>query len=139
MIKTQIPLLFILLIISCNTNADKRWYTQTQVDKGQVIFEKNCATCHGDNAQGTLEWKKTLADGSYPPPPLNGTAHTWHHPINILRRTIYYGGIPLGGTMPSFKDTLTKEEMDAVIAYFQSKWDKKIYDAWSERNEAQNN
>ena len=142
MIKILIPLLSTLLISSCgdkgnNDNAgvkvDGRWYTQTQVDKGLVIYANNCARCHGKEAESTSKWRETLANGSYPPPPLNGTAHAWHHPLKALRRTIRSGGIPLGGTMPAFKNILNEEQTDAVIASFQSKWDKRIYDAWIER------
>ena len=128
----------LLIITGCGKNnneakVDGRWYTQSQVDSGRVIFEKNCANCHGKNAQGTFKWTQKLPDGSYPPPPLNGTAHTWHHSLSILKRTINNGGIPLGGKMPGFKDKLTENEKDEVIAFFQSKWDKKIYDAWLKR------
>lgn len=45
-----------------------RWYTQTQVNLGKKVFSNNCAVCHGEKAEKTIDWKKTLADGSYPPP-----------------------------------------------------------------------
>ena len=131
-------LFFCLSINGCgekgnNTKVGGRWYTQSQVDKGRITFEANCAECHGNDAQATLNWKKTLPDGSYPPPPLNGSAHTWHHPISALRRTINNGGISLGGTMPPFKDILNDKDTLAVIAFFQSKWSKEIYATWLER------
>jgi len=37
--------------------------------------------------------------------------------------------------MPPFEDTLSDEEIDAAIAYFQSKWNDEVYTLWSERNE----
>ena len=47
---------------------------------GAKIFNNNCLACHGQNASGPKgDWREKLADGSYPPPPLNGSAHTWHH------------------------------------------------------------
>ncbi len=52
-----------------------RWYTKEQVTKGQELFANNCAVCHGQKAESTPNWRKKLSDGSYPPPPLNGTAH----------------------------------------------------------------
>ena len=36
--------------------------------------------------------------------------------------------------MPSFKDKLTQDEIDAAIAYFQSFWDDEHYGYWSEVN-----
>lgn len=113
--------------------ASGRWYTQSQVSQGKLVFQKHCAECHGINAEGTREWRKTLPDGNYPPPPLNGTAHAWHHSLSVLRRSIYNGGIPLGGTMPAFADRLDGREIDAAIAYFQSKWNQEIYEAWLQR------
>jgi len=126
------------LIAGCSESDDEpqvngRWYTQSQVVAGEKVFRENCAVCHGNNAQGTGDWKKPLADGSYPPPPLNGSAHTWHHSMSILKRVINQGGIPLGGKMPAFQDKLSDEEVKAVIAYFQSKWSSETYEIWESR------
>ena len=35
--------------------------------------------------------------------------------------------------MPAFKNKLSATEKEAVIAFFQNKWDDKIYQAWFER------
>lgn len=111
-----------------------RWYTQHMVNKGALLFQQNCATCHGANAEGTLEWKKTDSHGNYPPPPLNGTAHTWHHNIGMLKKTVREGGARLGGTMPPFSGVLSDLDIEAVIAYFQSKWPDEVYQFWQDRN-----
>ena len=100
-----------------------------------MVFETNCQECHGVNAAGVVkDWQKPGADGKYPAPPLNGSAHAWHHDMKTLLSTIDRGGIPLGGTMPAFKDTLTDEQKAAVLAYIQSLWPEDIYKAWKERN-----
>jgi len=109
-----------------------RWYSSDQLVLGQRVFQKNCQICHKENAAGTRNWKKTLPDGNYPPPPLNGTAHAWHHDMATLSRTIKNGGIPLGGVMPGFANKLSDKEIQAVIAYFQSFWSQDIYNAWLE-------
>lgn len=136
--KKYLLVVLLVFITGCSDKEQSvagRWYTSSQIVSGAEIFKKNCASCHGDNAQGIVpDWKKTLADGSYPAPPLNGSAHAWHHDLNVLQRTIRNGGIPLGGTMPPFKDTLNDEEINSVIAFFQSKWNDKIYKIWIERN-----
>jgi thiol:disulfide interchange protein DsbC len=111
-----------------------RWYTQKQVERGAAVFTQHCAACHGANAEATPNWRELTPDGKYPPPPLNGTAHAWHHPLDVLRRQIKLGGVPLGGSMPAFKDVLTAADIDAAIAYFQSKWDDEIYALWQERD-----
>lgn len=116
-------------------NTSKRWYSESQVNVGKQLFQNNCASCHGDQAQGLdTDWKKTLPDGSYPSPPLNGTAHAWHHPLPQLLRTIEQGGVPLGGVMPGFANKLSEKERLAVIAYFQSFWSDEIYQRWNEIN-----
>lgn len=110
-----------------------RWYTAGQVERGKSVFLANCASCHGTEAQGlTPNWKQRSADGSFPPPPLNGTAHAWHHPRSILIKVVKEGGIPLGGKMPGFRNKLSEEDILAAIAYFQSVWPEEIYSRWHE-------
>jgi mono/diheme cytochrome c family protein len=114
-----------------------KWYTDVQLVQGKKVFKSNCAVCHGENGQGLVaDWKKPNADGTFPAPPLNGTAHAWHHSKSLLMRTVNEGGVALGGTMPSFKGTLTNEEKDAVLAHVMSLWPKKTYDIWQKRNPA---
>lgn len=112
---------------------DERWFNADQVAQGEKLFLENCAACHGNNAEATPNWKQTDANGNYPPPPLNGSAHAWHHDLEILRRTIRQGGKPLGGQMPAFEDRLNAGQIDAIIAFFQSKWPDEIYTRWAGR------
>lgn len=108
-----------------------RWYSSDQVDLGAQVFADNCSDCHGVGAQGRYEdWKKKLSDGSFPPPPLNGDAHAWHHSLSVLLGFINQGGVPLGGTMPGFADSLIEAEKLAVIAFFQNFWSTQTYDNW---------
>ncbi len=111
-----------------------RWYTQAQIEMGSKLYVENCIDCHLQDAQGTASWNELGPDGSYPPPPLNGTAHAWHHSLSVLKRTIDQGGVPLGGKMPGFEGKLNDAEKLAVISYFQSFWPDKIYSAWLERD-----
>ncbi len=112
---------------------DGRWYSEEQARRGEALFRQNCATCHGQNAEGTADWKTRDANGNFPPPPLNGTAHTWHHDLDLLRRTIREGGQKLGGVMPAFEGRLESDQIDAIIAFFQSQWSDEIYQRWSGR------
>ncbi|MDH3222035.1 MAG: cytochrome c [Gammaproteobacteria bacterium] len=113
--------------------AAERWFNQATVDYGGKLFQQNCAACHGSNAEGTRDWKQADADGKYPPPPLDGSAHAWHHSIPQLARSIKQGSIPLGGVMPAFGDRFSDQEVLALIAYFQSKWPDKVYQVWHDR------
>ena len=120
---------------SSTTEASKkdipRWYTPAQVARGKPLFLQHCAKCHGKQAESVPDWQKPLADGTYPPPPLNGSAHTWHHSLALLRRTVREGGAAVGGKMPPFIDKLSASEIDAIIAWLQSLWPDEIYARWS--------
>jgi mono/diheme cytochrome c family protein len=130
----KIGVISILSLVSLNTAAADRWFNQGVVNYGAILFQQNCAVCHGANAEGTTDWKKADAQGIYPPPPLDGSAHAWHHSIPQLARTIKEGGIKLGGVMPPFADQLSDQDVLAVIAYIQSKWPDDIYTRWHNRN-----
>lgn len=116
------------------TSTEHRWFSQTDIDAGVELFTRNCASCHGLKAEGTTEWKKTDANGNYPPPPLNGSAHAWHHPLNVLKQSIREGGSKTGGTMPGFANQFSEDQLDSLIAYFQSLWPEKVYADWADRN-----
>ena len=110
---------------------EQRWYSAAQVEQGANVFALNCAVCHGDQAQGlTANWRERLPDGNFPAPPLNGSAHAWHHPLAQLSQTIETGGEPFGGQMPPFDELLSDDEKIAAIAYFQSFWNEEIYLGW---------
>ena len=111
-----------------------RWYTPEQVETGAALYAQHCATCHKPNAAGTPYWKTRDASGKLPPPPLNGTAHAWHHPLDVLRTVVRRGGAPVGGSMPGFTDKLSPQEIDAILAWVQSHWSDKIYAIWHERD-----
>ncbi len=123
----------IFLSTFSDSRAESRWYDQALVEKGKSLFLQNCASCHGLDASGTADWKKTDANGNFPPPPLNGTGHAWHHSISVFKTTIRQGGIRLGGTMPPFEAILNDSDMDAIISFFQSKWSDEIYEGWERR------
>jgi mono/diheme cytochrome c family protein len=113
------------------TTLPERWYNVMQVTRGKTVFTQNCTVCHGLEAEGTVaDWRSRLDDGSFPPPPLNGSAHAWHHPLEVLLRVIDHGGAEFGGKMPAFVDVLEQDDKLAAIAYFQSFWTDETYQQW---------
>ncbi len=116
------------------THQPERWYIQAQVDRGNALYQTHCAECHKPDASGSQNWRTLNAEGKLPPPPLNGSAHTWHHPLSVLRRTVKIGGVPLGGSMPGFAEKLTPEQIDDILAWVQSRWSEEIYRTWHERD-----
>jgi len=125
------------LLSACGAQTDTgRWYNSAQVEAGARVFADNCAVCHGARAEATAEWRTPLDNGKYPPPPLDGSAHAWHHPLAQLQRTVARGGVPLGGWMPGFAGKLDEDQQLAAIAWFQSLWSDEIYAAWEQRGGA---
>jgi len=126
-----IPL--IIFMTGCNPD-DKDNSSDSAVLTGEAIYNKNCLGCHGPNGQGLAkDWKVKDENGNYPAPPLNGTAHTWHHSPAQLLYTINKGGVEMGGQMPAFEKRLTEEEKKALIDYMYSLWPKEIQEKYDER------
>lgn len=109
----------------------KRWYSEAQAARGNVLFQQNCAECHKPDASGDPNWKQVNAEGKLPPPPLNGTGHAWHHPMPLLQQIVRRGGIPMGGSMPAFGDKLSAEQINDILAWVQSHWPDAIYAKWA--------
>ena len=126
-----IPL--IILLAGCNPE-EKNKNSGSMELLGENIYNKNCLSCHGPKGQGLAkDWKVKDENGNYPAPPLNGTAHTWHHSPEQLLYTINKGGVEMGGQMPAFEKRLTEEEKKALIEYMYSLWPKEIQEKYDDR------
>ena len=103
---------------------------QSEPERGEAIFQENCAVCHGENGEGQPDWHIPLPSGVLPAPPLNGDGHTWHHGDGTLYRTVSLGGsiyespdVPkFRSGMPPFGKKLTPEEIVTVINYVKTLW-----------------
>ena len=100
-----------------------------QISLGETVYVEQCASCHGVNLEGQPEWKSQNEDGSFRAPPHNESGHTWHHGDPTLLKAIYAGGARLadmniGGksNMPVFAETLSDDEITAVLSYIKSTW-----------------
>ena len=141
-IKRSVFTVLCLLGVACDTGGPDvtttdpdtgRWYSNELRIQGEAVFAANCASCHGSEAQGLVEdWRARQADGSFPPPPLNGSAHAWHHPLSVLLQVIDAGGTALGGNMPGFSTQLSRQEKLAAVAFFQGFWSDEIYAQWQQ-------
>lgn len=117
----------LFFVLAANTyRAEYRWYDETTLKRGAKLFQENCVACHQANTEGTADWKVRDANGNLTPPPLNGTAHSWHHSKATLVSQILQGGSQYGGTMPGFGHKLTATDAEATIAFYQQ---------WAQRNE----
>lgn len=100
-----------------------------KIKRGAAVYRTHCASCHGPNGEATSNWREQGADGRYPPPPLDGSAHAWHHSTGTLEKMIREGSPGVGG-MPPWNGKLTNQEIDDVIVWIKTLWPDEIYDIW---------
>ncbi len=129
--------LLAIAIVATALHAGDSWFDKEDIAAGEALFNKNCAVCHGKNAAGTVkDWRQKLPNGKLPPPPLNGTAHTWHHSPQLLDKIIQLGAKTYGDTykgwMPSFKDKLSENDRRNILKYIHSLWPKQIQKDYDE-------
>ena len=101
-----------------------------KIKRGEAVYRANCASCHGPNGESTPGWRNPGPDGRYPPPPLDGSAHAWHHSTETLERMIRVGSPADIGGMPAWDGKLTNQEIDDVIVWIKSLWPDEVYDIW---------
>ena len=110
-----------------------------QVALGEVVYRDNCAECHGGALEGQPNWKSRLPDGTMPAPPHDDTGHTWHHPDQQLFDYTKLGGggvvpAPFKSAMPGFGDSLSDEEIWAVLAFIKSRWSPRNREVQEQRS-----
>lgn len=99
-----------------------------KVALGAKVYARHCAACHGARLEGPPDWRSRLANGRLPAPPHDDTGHTWHHTDRVLFGITKNGLVPpyapqgYESDMPAFRNTLSDEEIWAVLAYIKSHW-----------------
>ena len=125
-----------MISLENNSNAHNHFpitiESKLMIARGKIAYENNCVSCHMINLAGAENWKRLDEDGHRKAPPLNGTAHTWHHDDKTLHNIIKYGLVNLidgyEGKMIGFKDNLSDKDIDSVLAYIKSYWPKDKYE-----------
>jgi mono/diheme cytochrome c family protein len=92
--------------------------TPVKLRHGAAVFQQNCAACHGPGGSGNGPASRDLV-----PPPAN-LAWLVHTPISrsdpYMLWTISEGGQSFGSDMPSFKRTLSRNDIWSVISYIRA-------------------
>ncbi|MEX0301709.1 MAG: cytochrome c [Leisingera sp.] len=101
------------------------------VAAGEVIYQDYCASCHGADLQGEVDWQVRDAEGYLPAPPHDESGHTWHHPDAQLLAITKFGVAQLVGNgyrsrMEGYEGLLSEAEMVAALAYIKSRWPAEI-------------
>jgi mono/diheme cytochrome c family protein len=100
------------------------------VARGRVLYDANCAACHGGNLEGQPDWQSAGSDGRLPAPPHDASGHTWHHSDADLTAYITLGGaealtqmgVTFDSSMPRFGDLLSVDEIADILDYIKSHW-----------------
>ena len=111
-----------LLLAACGGAGSNNVGDANALAQGRVLYEQNCAACHGTNGEGQPNWKRPDTNGAYPAPPHDSTGHTWHHADGLLIQIIADGGTMPNSQMFGFSETLTEEEMRFILDYIKTFW-----------------
>ena len=103
------------------------------VARGEQLYAKHCAACHGRTLEGQPDWQSRNAQGRLPAPPHDEHGHTWHHDDQVLFEVTKYGlarHAPPGyqSDMPAFEGTLVDKDIVDVLAFIKSRWPALIID-----------
>jgi len=120
-------LLFVPALAGASDGSVSAFSAPPEVAQGRQIYEQYCAACHGGQGEGATAWKKPDEKGEIPPPPHDETGHTWRHNDGMLFKMIAEGWRhPFNKsdrlTMPAFGESLTDQEIGAVIEYLKTLW-----------------
>jgi mono/diheme cytochrome c family protein len=95
--------------------------------EGKQLYQQYCASCHGIDGEGQLDWQTPNALGELPAPPHDPTGHTWKHSEAMLYRIIAEGWRDPWNktdrlTMPAFGEVLSPHQIRLVVDYLKTLW-----------------
>ena len=100
--------------------------------RGARLYQKQCAQCHGPEAQGHPDWENPQVAAA---PPLNGTGNEWKlkksEIVSIIKNGTSKDGMPV---MPAWRGRLTDEEIGDIISWFQALWPAEVFENWRKAN-----
>ncbi len=109
---------------------------KTMVERrGEKLFNEKCQSCHGIAGIGETYTIEALTNRDYlMAPPLDESAHAWHHTDEALMKTILEGS-SRQSRMPAWGDLgVTKADASHLVAYIKSLWGERIRDCQGPRH-----
>ena len=102
-------LLFALLVSACApSHTELPPNPQALISEGQTVYAENCSRCHQLDGGGWKPLFPRLADN-----PIVTLSN-----VSPIIETVLYGQ----GSMPPFRDSLTAEQIAAVLSYIRNSW-----------------
>lgn len=91
--------------------------TPAVLERGQALYKKNCAACHGDSGRGDGP-----AAGALKPPPRDHTDRAYMSTITDedMAKTISVGGVLKNKPLMPGNPQIKGAELDALVAYVRS-------------------
>lgn len=98
------------------------------VAKGESLYKKNCIGCHGEKGIGENPRDIYAKDGkgNYVAPPLNESAHAWHHTDEQLIEIILDGSSRNPRMIAWKSQQLSIDDARALVEYIKSLWSERI-------------
>ena len=79
---------------------------------GETLYSQSCASCHGAAGEG-------FAQAGVPAPPLDGSAHSWHHADDQILDLLREGG----SIMPAVGRDWSDDQLAAVLTFVKTRWE----------------
>ncbi len=94
----------------------------TSVENGETLYQAYCVSCHGVSGIGERPDDIYATDEyGFVAPPLDDSAHAFHHTDDALAEMILEGS-SRNPRMMGWKTALSKEDAEDVVAYIKSLW-----------------
>jgi mono/diheme cytochrome c family protein len=97
-----------LVATACNSHTERPPNAEGMIERGEQVYLEYCAECHQTDGMGWSTLYPRLA---------GNPIVTLHDPEPVIV-TVTYGL----GSMPSFQNRLTTQDMAAVINYVRNAW-----------------
>ncbi|SHG86961.1 c-type cytochrome [Cognatishimia maritima] len=138
-VKFSVTAILVCLALPATAQGIIPYQDAESVARGAVLYQDNCAACHGEALEGQENWQQRDEDGFLPAPPHDETGHTWHHGDGLLfditkRGTAAVVGDGYQSNMPGFAEVLSDQEILDTLAFIKSTWSNRMIEIQNSRN-----